>query len=77
MRQPCLMTATAPHVPDELPFLEAVSWYDRRPRELSAREMLSRYEAGWRFRGVLCEPTGQERAWIRYLAQRFGSIIDP
>ncbi|MBN1612712.1 MAG: hypothetical protein JW940_39175 [Polyangiaceae bacterium] len=71
------MTATAPHVSDELPLLEAVSWYDRRPRELSAREMASLYEAGWRLRGVACEPTEQERAWIRYLVGRFGSTIDP
>ncbi len=39
------MTATVSQVPEDLTFIEAVSWFDRLPRELSPRETLSRYEA--------------------------------
>lgn len=63
--------------PDHLPFLEAVSWYDRAPMELSPEEMLARYEAGWRFLGVLADPTFEEREWIRYLTERYGSVLNP
>jgi hypothetical protein len=63
--------------PRELPFLAAISWYDRNLDGLRPEEMLSRYEAGWRFRGVLCDPSPEEREWIRYLVKRYGSTIDP
>ena len=48
--------------PRELPFLESLSWNDRGWRELSPLEMLHRYETGWRWRGVLADPTEEERA---------------
>lgn len=63
-------------VPNELPFLESLSWFDARWRELSAREMLQRYERGWRHRGVTADPSAEEMAFVRTLAQRFGSILD-
>lgn len=71
------MPTPDPHVPAKLPFLEAISWYDRRPLELSPKDMLTRYEAGWRFCGVLCDLSDEEREWIRYLVERHGSTIDP
>ena len=64
-------------MPAHLPFLEAISWYDRKPHELTPRQMLSRYEAAWRFVGVLGEPSNEERAWIRYLVEQHGSTLDP
>jgi hypothetical protein len=63
-------------VPDELPFLESLSWFDTRWRELSPFEMLQRYERGWRHRGVTAEPSADEIAFVRALIHRFGSVID-
>lgn len=63
-------------VPDELPFLESLSWFDARWRELSAFEMLQRYEKGWRHRGVTADLSAKETAFVRALVQRFGSEID-
>ena len=63
-------------VPDELPFLESLSWFDARWRELSPFEMLQRYERGWRHRGVTADLSAEEAAFVRALIQRFGSVID-
>jgi len=78
------MSASAPEepliadllVPNNLPFLESLSWFDARRRELSAREMLQRDERGWRHRGVTADPSAEEMAFVRTLAQYFGSILD-
>jgi len=64
-------------VPRELPFLESLSWNDRGWRELSALEMLQRYETGWRWRGVLADPTEEELAFLRSLARTCGSVLRP
>jgi hypothetical protein len=71
------MVVAEPSAPSVLPFLEAISWYDSRPRELSPKEMLLRYEDGWRFVGVLAEPSAEELTWIRQLVARYGSTIAP
>ncbi|AUX43753.1 hypothetical protein SOCE26_052080 [Sorangium cellulosum] len=63
-------------VPDELPFLESLSWFDGRWRELSALEMLQRYERGWRNRGVTADLSVEEAAFVRALIRRFGSVLD-
>jgi hypothetical protein len=63
-------------VPSELPFLESLSWFDARWRELPAFEMLQRYERGWRHRGVTAELSAEEIAFVRALVQRFGSVLD-
>jgi hypothetical protein len=63
-------------VPEELPFLASVSWFDTRWRELSPLEMLQRYEKSWRFRGVTADPSLDELAFLRALIQRFGSVLD-
>jgi hypothetical protein len=65
-----------PSRPTRLPFLEAISWFDAHPYELSPRDMLSRYERSWRHRGVLGEPSAEELAWIAALGRRFGSTLD-
>jgi hypothetical protein len=62
-------------IPKELPFLESLSWSDKAFRQLSPREMLQRYEAGWRHKGVLGEPSPAELDFIRSLIARFGSWL--
>jgi hypothetical protein len=62
-------------VPERLPFLEAISWYDERPTDLTPKEMLERYESGWRYRGVLAEPSPEELALIRALVEQYGSFL--
>jgi hypothetical protein len=63
-------------IPAELPFLASISWFDPQYRDLEPLEMLRRYESGWRFLGVLAEPTPEERGFIRQLVARYGSVID-
>jgi hypothetical protein len=63
-------------VPEQLPFLKSISWFDQDYRNLSPLDMLRRYEAGWRHLGVLGEPVSEEWAFIRALVARFGSVID-
>ena len=63
-------------VPERLPFLESISWFDRLYRDLSPLDMLKRYEAGWRYKGVLADPSPEEWAFIRELVRRFGSYLD-
>jgi hypothetical protein len=63
-------------VPERLPFLESISWFDSLYRDLAPIDMLRRYEAGWRYKGVLADPSPEEWAFIRELVQRFGSYLD-
>jgi hypothetical protein len=63
-------------VPADLPFLESLSWFDARWRELEPIEMLRRYEAGWRNRGVTAEPSERELAFVAALVRRYGSVLD-
>jgi hypothetical protein len=67
--------AAEPTPPDDLPFLASISWFDREYRALPPLEMLRRYESGWRFLGVLSEPSAAERRFIRELVERFGSHL--
>ncbi len=63
-------------VPADLPFLASISWFDADYRALDPLAMLSRYEAGWRYLGVLGEPSPEEERFIKTLVGRFGSILD-
>jgi hypothetical protein len=63
-------------IPQELPFLESISWFDRLWRDLSPLDMLRRYEAGWRYLGVTADPSDEEWALIRALVARYGSHLD-
>jgi hypothetical protein len=76
---PCYLggMATPVTVPRELPFLEGLSWYDSRWRDLEQLDMLRRYETGWRWRGLLAEPSPEELAFIRELTRVYGSVIRP
>ncbi len=62
-------------IPDYLPFLEAICWQMNNVRDLSPFEMLRCYERGWRYRGVLADLEGEERAFARRLAGEYGSWI--
>ena len=63
-------------VPEQLPFLESLSWFDRHYRDLPPLDMLRRYEAGWRYQGVLADPSPEEWSFIRKLVKQFGSYLD-
>jgi hypothetical protein len=62
--------------PDDLPFLESISWFDCRYRDLSPLDMLRRYESGWRYLHALAEPSAEEWRFIRRLVERYGSTLD-
>jgi hypothetical protein len=70
------MVETEIAIPEPLPFLESISWFDRDFRALAPLDMLRRYEAGWRYRGVLADPSPEEWRWIRQLVQLYGSYLD-
>lgn len=65
-----------PDVPRELPFLESISWFDKEWRDLEPIDMLRRYEASWRYLGVLADPSNEEEAFIRSLVEAYGSHLD-
>lgn len=71
-----MATTTEIAIPERLPFLESLSWSDRNFRDLSPLDMLRRYEAGWRYQGVLADPSPDEWRFIRELVQRYGSYLD-
>lgn len=63
-------------IPDHLPFLESLSWFDSGWRELSPLEMLRRYERGYRHRGVTADLSAEEVVFLRALVLTFGSELD-
>ena len=63
-------------LPERLPFLESLSWFDRNYRDLPFLDILRRYESGWRYLGVLADPSPEEWDFIRALISRFGSYLD-
>ena len=62
-------------VPEDLPFLASISWFDADYRALDPFEILNRYEAGWRHLGVLADPSQGERRFVEALIERFGSHL--
>ena len=63
-------------LPERLPSLESLSWFDRNYRDLPFLDILRRYESGWRYLGVLADPSPEEWDFIRALISRFGSYLD-
>ncbi|HEX6900405.1 MAG TPA: hypothetical protein VF789_11850 [Thermoanaerobaculia bacterium] len=63
-------------IPQHLPFLKSISWFDRNFRDLEPLDMLRRYESGWRYLGVMEDPSPEEWDFIRELVKRFGSHLD-
>lgn len=60
------------HLRMTYPLLCALCWQgtSANPINLSESEIIQIYERGWRWRGVLAEPTEEELAFIRALAER-------
>jgi len=63
-------------LPERLPFLESLSWFDRNYRDLPLLDILRRYESGWRYLGLLADPSPEEWDFIRALVSCFGSYLD-
>ena len=63
------------HIPEQLPFLEAVCWDLADVRSLTPDEMLNRYERGWSYRGALADVKGKEKIFVRQLAVAKGSWL--
>jgi len=62
-------------LPTCLPFLEAICWQTSDISHFSYEEMLSLYERGWIYRGVLADLEGDEKAFVIALARSYGSWI--
>ena len=60
--------------PAEVPFLDAVSWTGTGAPKEEYLSLLG-YEAGWQYIGCLGEPSKEEWAWVRYLAEKYGSWL--
>jgi len=75
MTAPQTELAAELRIPERLPLLEALSWFDKDWRALSPIDMLRRYESGWRQRGVMADPSDEELAFVRELIRRHGSFL--
>ena len=67
--------ATAFKVPAQLPFLQAICWQIADVKKLTLKEMLSRYESGWSYWGVLGKPSSEELAFIQQISQYYQSWL--
>ncbi len=63
------------HKPEQVPFLKAICWDLRDVSLLSQDEILSRYERGWDYKGVLADIPYQELQYIACLARAKGSWL--
>jgi|APSaa5957512622_1039677.scaffolds.fasta_scaffold70751_3 hypothetical protein len=63
------------NIPESLPFLESICWQTRDIKCFTLSEMLSRYERGWKYRGVLADIEGEELEFVRELAKTMNSWI--
>jgi hypothetical protein len=55
--------------PAHLPFLQAICWQQLDVSQLTDDEMLDLYERGWIYRGVLADLEGEERVFLKTLAE--------
>jgi len=62
-------------IPANLPFLKAVCWQTEDVTHFTLSEMLSLYENGWKYRGVLADLEGEELIFVHSLAKKAGSWI--
>lgn len=58
-----------------LPFLKSICWQIADYYDLTPEQMLSCYENGWRYREVFNNLEEEEKAFIKTLAQEFGSWL--
>ncbi|MCV3216722.1 hypothetical protein OGM63_24995 [Plectonema radiosum NIES-515] len=59
----------------ELPFLKAICCQTADIKQLTPAQMLSRYEQGWHFGGVLGQPSAEESLWIAEISHSYGSWL--
>jgi Nucleotidyl transferase AbiEii toxin, Type IV TA system len=57
------------------PFLDALCWQIGKDSQLTAAEILQTYERGWRYLGVLADPSEEEWQEIRQLTAQYGSWL--
>jgi hypothetical protein len=57
------------------PFLDALCWQMESNDQLTPVEVLQTYERGWRFLGVLADPSEEEWQEIRQLSTQYGSWL--
>jgi hypothetical protein len=62
-------------VPEKLPFLESICWQTSDVRHFTLEEMLSRYERGWTYLNLFGNLDGEERSFLRRLAQSYHSWL--
>lgn len=63
--------------PKKLPFLEAICWQTEDVYHFTPEEMLSRYERGWRYRQLFDNLEGEELNFLKDLAKRYNSWLQP
>jgi hypothetical protein len=69
------MGATNIPIPERLPFLESIYWQTSDVYHFSPEEMLSRYERGWTYRNLFGNLDGEERAFVKLLAEHYQSWL--
>ncbi len=62
---------------DELPFLKSLCWQGQTASiaGLAEDEILSLYERGWRYRGVMADLGETEKVWLQTLAAKHHSWL--
>ena len=55
-------------IPKKLPFLQAICWQTDDVTHFTLDEMLSRYERGWQYKGIVADLDGEELSFVRELA---------
>lgn len=63
------------NIPEKLPFLEKLCWQRKDIESLTLSEMLSIYERGWHYRGVLGDLSQTEALFVQQLAQHYDSWL--
>lgn len=63
------------HLPERLPFLEAICWQTENIYHYTPEEMLSRYERGWKYRNLFNNLEGEELSFLKQLAARYHSWL--
>jgi len=62
-------------IPANLPFLKSICWQTKDISHFTLLEMLSCYERGWKYRGVLADLEGEELNFLRNLVKKNDSWI--
>jgi hypothetical protein len=63
------------HIPEKLPFLEAICWQTRDVYQFTPEEMLNRYERGWEYRQIFDNLSEEEINFIRDISKIYHSWL--